>query len=329
MKKTLIALVVMTSCSVFAESMTPTPSPSDQSEQVTDTTSESFFDDSERGWYWYEQLPQEEKDKLKELFTKAPPQQEQSQPSKEKIKPLSVEWFQQNFDKYKHAAMDNPHDTEAMRNYLYLEKYMIDKAVTFGYERQKIVLAEPFLDASSSRPVANFGMKSMSQEASKMRERILEALGENTGIYFFYRSDDVFSEQQAPLIKLLEKKYGFSVMPVSLDGTAPSEEQWDSFLEDNGEAEAWGVKQVPATFLFNPNNNTVELISQGLQSLPDMKTRIIYAAERNGIISPEQAEKIRASGLYKNVNGDVAGDFPFPENAPETFKKLYLESVSQ
>ncbi|WP_305817412.1 hypothetical protein [Photobacterium leiognathi] len=35
--------------------------------------------------------------------------------------------------------LKNPHDNEAMRTYLYLEKYMRDRVVQFGYARQKQV----------------------------------------------------------------------------------------------------------------------------------------------------------------------------------------------
>lgn len=327
MKKSLLtlSLAVLPCMSSLAGPVAVEPAqPMAEANESTPT----FFDDSERGWFWYEQLPEEEKEKFRERIAIEQTQQP-SKPSKPEDKPLSTAWFKVHFESYKQAAMDNPHDKEAMRTYLYLEKFMRDRAMAFGYERQKAVMAEPFLDSSSSRPLASFGMKAMNVEATKNRDALLSALGEKAGIYFFYRANDTFSENQAPLVKLLETKYGFTVRPVSLDGSSVDKELWESNLVDNGQAEAWGVKQVPALFLYDPESDSVSLISQGLQALPELKKRVVYAAERSGLISTEQADTIRGTGLYQDVNGQLSGGFPLPEDAPDTFKQFYIQSLTQ
>lgn len=297
----------------------------------SDTSNNTFYDESERGWYWYEQLPQKEKEKIREKILAQQPTvipKKTETPEKE-TKPLSTAWFRQNFEGYKNKAIDNPYDKEAMRTYLYLEKFMRDRAVAFGYERQKAVYAEPFLDATAQRPTANFGTRSMNKQASAIRDKLLMEIGEKSGIYFFYRSDDQYSELQAPLIKLLERDFGFNIKPVSMDGKPMKNPIGEDFLTDSGQAEALGVMQVPALYIFNPEINSVELIAQGLQSLPDLKKRIIAAAERANLITPERAQMVRGTGLYQTTTGDISNGFPMPDDAPETFKQFYFQSVEQ
>ncbi|ELA9367427.1 conjugal transfer protein TraF, partial [Vibrio parahaemolyticus] len=244
-------------------------------------------------------------------------------------KPLSTAWFRENFQKYQDAAMDNPYNQEAMRTYLYLEKFMRDRAVAFGYERQKAVYGDPFLDSTSTRPTANFGLRSMNRKANEIRERLMMEIGEQSGLFFFYRSDDEFSKQQAPLIKALERDYGFAVKPIAMDGQPLGETLWPDYLTDNGQAAALGVQQVPAIYVFNPNNEQFEIVSQGLQSLTELKRRTIAAAERAAIITPEQAQLMRGTGLYQTTEGDISNGFPLPDHAPDLFKQMYFESIEQ
>ncbi|MEZ9922315.1 conjugal transfer protein TraF, partial [Vibrio breoganii] len=124
---------------------------------------------------------------------------------------------------------DNPYDEEAMRNYLYLEKFMRDRATAFAYQRQKTVYEDPFLDSTTQRPTANFGMRTMNIEASKNRAELLRHIGSKAGIYFFYRSDCSFCSQQSPLIAGLQREYEFSIKPVSLDGEKLPESPWEEF----------------------------------------------------------------------------------------------------
>ncbi|MFA0356896.1 conjugal transfer protein TraF [Vibrio breoganii] len=297
-----------------------------QVEQAQQTTEPQFYDDAERGWFWYEQLPEEEKEKFKEKLRQDNQPTVIPKSSEPQEEPLSTKWFRENFEKYRDAAIDNPYDQEAMRNYLYLEKFMRDRAVAFAYQRQKAVYEDPFLDSTTQRPTANFGMRSMNTEASKNRSELLAHIGSQSGIYFFYRSDCSFCSQQAPLLAGLEREFQFAIKPVSLDGNPLPEMPWPEFLTNSGQAEHLGVAQVPATYLFNPNNNRFELIAQGLQSLTQLQTRIIYAAERAEIISAQDVERTRSSGLYQSVNGEYS-QFPFPSDAPQEFKDFYYQST--
>ena len=322
MNKTLITLAVVCSFHLSAETQTVTPQEAEFNQ---------FFEDSERGWFWYEQLTDEEKAKVKKPPT--PPKQQQIPESKTPKKqpeerPLSQKWFRENFEKYKDYAIENPHDKEAMRNYLYLEKYMMDRAMTFGYERQKVIMSEPFLDGTTRRSTANFGMKSMNINAAQNRQATLKGLSAESGLVFFFRSDDQFSQQQlSPLIGLANN-YGFEVKPVSIDGGNLNDTPWsnEEVTVNAGQAEAMGVQKIPAVYLFVASTNQFEMVSQGLQAQTQLERRIMFAAQRGQLISNEEFEMSRSSGLYQGLDGST-GVISVPDNAPEDFIKLYQESM--
>lgn len=319
-------LIAATFCgsSVAADSTNDTKSKQTLANEIKGEN--PYFTDSERGWYWYEQLPEEEKEKFVEKLKNQQPEVVKSQQAKDpKDVPLSQAWFRENFQKYMDYAQDNPYDQEAIRTYLYLEKYLRDKALAFGMERQKAVLSEPFLDHTATRPLANFGSQSMNAQATENKDALLSELGKQSGLYYFYRSDDVFSAQQATLIAQLRDRFGFTVLPISMDGSAPHESLGEKFELNQNQAQVLGIQVLPATYLFNPKNKAIELVSQGVQSVTDLKDRIMLAALRGGIIDEQQYQLTKPVGLYLTPDGYVSYGIGMPDNAPETFKNLYSE----
>ncbi len=294
-------------------------------------TIKEFFDESEQGWFWYEVNEKGEKRKIYE------PSKETKQPTtipkekKGKVKPedqeLSQAWFRKNFPKYRDNAIENPTDKEAMRTYLYLEKFMRERALLFAYERQAAVFSDPFLDATANRATASFGAKTMNLDAANNRKEMLSNLGDKSGIYFFYRSDCPYCKQQMPLIKLLEDSYGFSITPVALDHKPLPDSPWDSYINNVDQAEKFGVIKVPAMYLYSPENQRIELIAQGLHSLTQLEQRILYSANRVGLLSDDDMKKTRSSALYQDVDGDVGVPISAPDDSPEEFKKLFNNSL--
>lgn len=330
-KKSSLATAVLLAI-LATNGMADTPAentPRDQSEPVLD----EFYKDSEKGWFWYETHPEEQKEKPKK---RQPNQPTVIPTSKKQIKrsevkpedqPLSQAWFRKNFAKYRDNAIENPHDKKAMRTYLYLEKFMRDRSQAFGYARQSAVYSEPFLDATANRATANFGMKDMNIDANEKQTTLLTDLGKKTGIYFFFRSDCPYCKKQMPIIKLLEKKYGFTIRPVSLDGNPLPDSLWDDYLVNVDQAQQLGVKKVPALYLFEPKSNTTSLISQGLQSMPQLEKRVLYSANRSDLITDDELKLTRPSGLYQDINGEVGSQIIAPTDAPEEFKNLFTESL--
>lgn len=278
-----------------------------QPEQVKSDSSISKYyqQEKEKGWFWYNEP-------LVDVKTLIAEQKMNIQPSvikgeENKPKPLSAAWVRINYQRYLDAAMDNPNNKESMMNYLYLEKYIRDKSTQFGYARQSAVFSDPNLDAVTSRPTANFAMTTVNNLADDNKNDLISAIAKEAGIFFFYRSDCQFCHQQAPLIELLAKEHGFTITAVALDGKPLNGTIWENnFLTNNGQAEKLNVLRVPALYLAT-NTNKVSVIVQGVEAYPMIKTRLVDAAKRTGLITEKTQDLTRPSNLYKDVNGVLAG----------------------
>ena len=75
-----------------------------------------------------------------------------------------------------------------------------------------------FLDEISRRPAATFASQQVDRDAGNAKNQLLKSVANRVGIFFFYKSDDEYSDLQAPLVKMLEQGEGFSIVPVSMDG---------------------------------------------------------------------------------------------------------------
>jgi conjugal transfer pilus assembly protein TraF len=261
-----------------------------------------FFLDKERGWFWREVEPESkspEKPKPAEEAKAQSPPIPQSEPAKPKPSPLSTEWFRKNLQHYRDKAIDDP-TPENVAAYYYLQRVMMDKAQRFTDVARHVVMSDPLLDENTRRPIATFAVNEANHLAGLASEQALTTIAQKAGILFFFRSDCRYCHIQAPLLALLEKRFGFKVYAVSLDGKPMPGGLYADFHTDQGQAHLLGVVSTPALFLMKPPSDLVPL-SQGVLSLDDLSGRIILAAKESGWIDDAVFEASRGQRLMPAI----------------------------
>jgi conjugal transfer pilus assembly protein TraF len=176
--------------------------------------------------------------------------------------------------------------------YLFLQRVALDKSSRFAAATQRAVQLDPFLDEITRRPTATFAANLTNRQAGDNRDEVLERVAEMAGVLFFFRSDCPYCEAQGPLLKLIEARYGFSILPVSVDGAPLPGGAFPEFRQDRGQAQALGVVSTPALFLARPPDGMVPL-SQGLLSLAQLQERVVVAAVQAGWISEGEFTRTR------------------------------------
>jgi conjugal transfer pilus assembly protein TraF len=171
---------------------------------------------------------------------------------------------------------------------------MMDKAQRFTDVARRVVMSDPLLDENQRRPIATFAANEANYQAGLASEQALAAIAKQAGILFFFRSDCRYCHMQAPLLALLEKRFGFKVYAVSLDGQAMPNGLYPDFRVDQGQAHLLGVVSTPALFLMKPPDGIIQL-AQGAVSLDDLSGRILLAAKDNGWID---------EGMYEATRGE-------------------------
>ena len=249
-----------------------------------------FYDRDKEGWFWYEPEPPPPAEPAPEPEPPAAAAPAPVPPAPQPA-PLSTAWLRENLSHYRDLAIDNP-TSQNIALFLYLQRVAMDKSSRFAAMTQRVVQADPFLDEITHRPTAPFGATLADRQSLSQREALLKHLAGMTTIWFFFRSDCPYCDAQAPLLAELEERFGFHVLPISLDGRGLPSDLFASFERDRGQARQLGVVSTPALFLARPPDATVPL-SQGLLSLAQLQERIVVAAVQAGWISEREFNQTR------------------------------------
>ena len=111
---------------------------------------------------------------------------------------------------------------------------------------------------------------------------LLRKVSEKAGIFFFFKSDCVYCERQAPLLAYLEE-LGFDILAISIDGGQLQSHQFKNTKVDAGQAQVLGVRATPAMFLMNEDGQ-FSALGQTVLSYADLRKRILLVAAREGSV---------------------------------------------
>lgn len=169
------------------------------------------------------------------------------------------------------VAVMNPSD-QNLREYLELWQMAQDKGAVFADSWRRVVWTNPDLDYSLRRPVSNASVKQFDAQLEGRQDDQLRALAKEHGLIFFFRSDCPYCHQMAPVLKMLQAKYGIEVLGVTVDGGGLPD--FPTPQDGRSKAAAWGVERVPALFIGSKANGDHAAIGFGGMALSEIVQRI-------------------------------------------------------
>lgn len=271
----------------------------------------SFYLDKERGWFWYEEPPPEpEVIELPEPeITAAPASPATSSP--EDVDPVatgpapgSVAWIRDNLPAMRDRAIESPTD-ENIRAYYYAQRLMLDMGERFARRANEVVAGDPFLDEDLRSPASNASADAIARDAVVARDALLTRVSEQAALLFFFNGQDCrLCGPTIDSLKNLSNQYGFTVMPISLDGYPLPGNPFEALQYDTGLAEHLGVVTTPAIGIAVPPRGA-EIVSYSAVSMETAASRILSAAHRQSLITKaelEQTERTNNIGLIDNTS---------------------------
>lgn len=253
----------------------------------------------ERGWFYYEPIPEPEEKPKPE-----PPPKPPAQPAKEPVAPLSSAWLRENLPMYLDRAVDNP-TLENVRRYRYLERLAMDRSSAYSDTSARLTMLDPVLDEQSVSPLTALAKATRNRELAAERGAVLGRIKAEAGVWFFFRSDCPYCHAQVAALKALQNTHGFSVLPVSIDHQPLRNGGYPNFAKDTGQAAKLGVQVTPSLYLVNRDGRVLPLAS-GLQTMDQIEYRIIELGAELGWVTREELEKL--APLQNTILDDVANE---------------------
>jgi conjugal transfer pilus assembly protein TraF len=109
-------------------------------------------------------------------------------------------------------------------------------------------------------------------EQAKAFSKHMKIFSQEYGLFFFFRQNCTYCHNFAPIVKRFSQKYGWSVLPISLDGGSLPE--FPNARRDNGMAARLQITHVPALIALHPKTGKLLPLAYGMISESEIERRI-------------------------------------------------------
>jgi len=231
----------------------------------------NYFEDRERGWYWYEKQPEpvEKKEKEKPEVVTAP-----AQPvaPREILKQQGEQW-----EDALATAILNP-SLENYQAYLAMTSKIQKQSQEFATGFKQAIWVSPEYDYTLTRPVTTQAIVARNEQERAEQDKALAGMSQQNGLIFFFRGDCQYCHRFAPVLKKFAEHYGFTIIPVSLDGGSLPEFPYPKRNYDLGRK--LNVDVVPALFMVNPDSNSVVTVGYGYSDWTVLTQKLLFAGQQ-------------------------------------------------
>ncbi len=220
--------------------------------------SSGFFERHAEGWHWY--------DTLRVESLRGSDQKEKKVTPTEKI-----ETQRKELEQKLHAAIVEP-NRENIISYILAQRTLMDQSQRFSESWKKVVMTTPSLDETLMHPVDQNARHIYYREKSVDLKDRIKTLASEYGLFFFFRKECQYCHGFAPIVKSFAKAYGWSVLPVSLDGGNLPE--FPNARRDNGIVERLQITHVPALIAIHPKSGKIIPLAYGMVSISEIEERV-------------------------------------------------------
>ncbi|MXZ13668.1 MAG: conjugal transfer protein TraF [Candidatus Dadabacteria bacterium] len=222
---------------------------------------EPYFQQRERGWFWYESFP--------EPGDTVQPEGREGH--------ITVEQIRKKGERLFETALLFP-TRENVKAYMEHQKRVLERSERFSQVWKRVLWETPALDATVDYPVSAAGAEISRNLQRSARDEMIERISRVARLVFFFRSDCPFCRGQAGVIKTLERRHGIGVLAASLDGRGLYP-LYPNFVNGGAQAARLGVDRVPALFLFIPSRSKIVRIGTGYLTLGEIRQRLHVVGE--------------------------------------------------
>lgn len=286
---------------------------------------QAFLNGKEEGWFWRKSPPEPIKKKpvklppVKPVQTTEEPKQVAQSPNepvaapvttdKPGPAPFTVAWFNENIQKLRNQAIDNP-TQENVRAYFLAQRIMLDKASRFTDMARLVTSTDPLIDENNRRSTSTFGAMDQSNEAENNSRTVIKDVATKAGMFFFFRGENCsICVKQAAVMNTFSFMTNMKIIPISLDGKPLPGNIFPDWRSDSGQADKLQISNAPAIALAIPPTTT-RILSFGPISADQLISRTVLIAHDAGIISDNQYKSTLPYNDTGYIDSNILNDMP-------------------
>jgi conjugal transfer pilus assembly protein TraF len=216
------------------------------------------------GWAWYEKQQGKPKEEVVEV-----PQASSS------VLSASSELanVRKELEERLAAAILSP-TSENVIAYMEMQEHWIERSAEFAQTWAHALLQRPDLDATvTGRPTSQYGLEVYSREQQRRKQELIRGLSNEFGLFFFYEGKDQMSHAVAMVMQQFEKRHGWSVLAVSVDGVELA--GFQNRRVDDSVAKSLNLEYFPAILLVHPTQEQVVPVAFGPVSVEQIEDNIV------------------------------------------------------
>lgn len=229
-----------------------------------------YYRDREEGWFWYRNPAEQAKPTLPVPAPPpvSPPSSQIEPPANDPLQRLARQ--KEALERLQALAILEP-TREHVAAYLEKHVALMEQSARFADAWQNVVWTTPEYDNTLQAPTGNAAYIQADVQSEALDQRLTEA-AQGYGLMFFFRGSCPHCHRFAPVLKAFAERYGFDILPVSLDGGALPE--FPKPLDNVDAAAALRVESVPAVYLIEPRTRTVAPAIFGYVGFSELAQRV-------------------------------------------------------
>lgn len=246
------------------------------------------------GWHFYEPEPKKIKPRRKpEPIPMPVPTVPVPPPVEQGPAPLSAAWLRDNIQVYMDRAIDNP-TPENVELVAYLQRLSLDKAERYAQAMVQVPMNNPALDEYARSPITAVQRDAAEDQMSAAKKYALAKLSQRVGLWYFFSSTCPYCARQDPILDRFQRKTGFNVLSISLDGGPHASGVPKPYVVDQGHAQQLGVMTTPTLVVADTVTNELHNLAAGLRTNSEIESRLLDLGKANGwITEAEYDEAVR------------------------------------
>lgn len=227
-----------------------------------------YYREHEEGWFWYRNPADDAKPAVPVPPPVSPPGSKVELPANDPLQRLAHQ--KEDLERLQALAILEP-TREHVAAYLEKHVALMEQSARFADAWQNVVWTTPEYDNTLRAPTGNAAYIQADVQSEALDQRLTEA-AQRYGLMFFFRGSCPHCHRFAPVLKTFAERYGFDILPVSLDGgTLPEFPKPQSNVDA---AAALKVESVPAVYLIEPRTRTAAPAIFGYVGFSELAQRV-------------------------------------------------------